>query len=64
MKEQHFYEELRNIVRNTPVFAGDTLSHETVKVCCNRDWAYQKDGDYKPTLKGLFTYLNSRLEKK
>lgn len=54
MQERHLIEELENVATNYPVFAGDTLSHQTARGCSDRGWIVRNvDGDWIPTKKGL-----------
>lgn len=47
-------EELRNIVLNYPLFAGNTLSHATANECVDLGWAERnQSGDFLPTAAGL-----------
>jgi hypothetical protein len=39
MEERHIWEEMVNIARNQPLFAGDTISHATANECVRRGWA-------------------------
>lgn len=51
---QHVVEELENVVRNYPVFLGDTISHETARRAAERGWIVRNaDGDWIPTRKGI-----------
>lgn len=60
MSESAVYEELANVVRNYPVFAGDTLSHETANECGRRGWAKRNhNGDWIPTPEGRLAYWHS-----
>lgn len=57
MLERHYLEELANVVEGYPLFAGDTLSHETARVCGERGWIVrQGDGNWIPTAEGLHVY--------
>lgn len=57
MLERHYLEELANVVENYPLFAGDTISHETAQVCGKRGWIVrQSDGNWIPTAEGLHVY--------
>ena len=47
-------EELLNVVANYPLWPGDTVSHETARLCSERGWIRrQADGKWIPTRKGL-----------
>ena len=51
------YEELKNIVRNWPVFAGDVISKDQVKFLESLGWIKRDDdGDWMPTKQGLHIY--------
>lgn len=54
MGEAHVYEDLANIVKNHPVWPGDTISHKTANECVSRGWA-QRDhkGYFIPTASGV-----------
>ena len=55
MGEKHVREELRNIVKNAPVWPGNTISHATANECVRRGWAARNmDGDFVPTPLGEF----------
>ncbi len=55
--EKHVLEELLNIVRNAPVFAGDTISHRTANECVRRQWAARDaNSDFIPTALGRRVY--------
>lgn len=65
MIERHYREELGNVVKRYPVFPGDTISHETARVCAERRWIVrQADGSWIPTAKGLRAYEAYRREGK
>lgn len=47
------FEELANIIANSPVWPGDTISHRTANECVRRGWATRnKDGSFEPTASG------------
>lgn len=51
---RHVQEELLNIVCNYPLLPGDTISHETARLCRVRGWAVQQsDGNWIPTAAGV-----------
>lgn len=53
------YEELTNIVRNYPVFTGDTISHDSAHACGERGWAVRNhNGDWVPTQAGRDAFIN------
>lgn len=55
MLERHYLEEMRNIAQNAPVFAGDTISHDTANECVRREWAERdENGDLVPTRLGMY----------
>ena len=39
MKAKHLLEELHNVCANGPLFAGDTISHETANELVATGWA-------------------------
>jgi len=39
-------EELKNIAQNMPVFAGDTLSHDTVNSLVSKKLALRYEGEF------------------
>ena len=39
MDERHVREEMRNILKNQPVWPGDVISHATAHECEIRGWA-------------------------
>lgn len=50
LPENSVLEEARNIALNAPVFAGDTISHQTAEECRARFWAVRDDNsDWRPT---------------
>lgn len=52
--ERHYREELLNVIHNSPVFAGDTISHKTANECGVRGWIKRdENGDWVPTVKGI-----------
>lgn len=54
MPEKNIREELGNIVTNAPVFAGDTISHATARICGQRGWAERDgNGEWIPTQLGI-----------
>ncbi len=54
MRERDALEELNNIVRNYPVFAGHTISHQGARACQGRGWIERnRNGDWIPTAEGL-----------
>ena len=54
VQERHMLEELRNVVKNYPLFPGSTISHNTAKACAKMGWIVrQKDGNWIPTRAGL-----------
>lgn len=57
VEERHVLEELRNIVRNGPIWPGDSISHQTMRECVARGWARRlPDGDVTVTAKGAAVY--------
>lgn len=44
--ERGIMEELCNIANNMPVFAGNTISHQTAQACVDRKWAMRYDGEF------------------
>ena len=51
------YEELANIVKNEPVFPGDTISHKTARQCVELGWASRNaQGDFVATDKGKWAH--------
>lgn len=51
---QHVREELLNVVANYPLWPGDTISHETARLCEARGWIRrQADGNWIPTASGV-----------
>jgi hypothetical protein len=53
-EERHYLEELANVVEGYPLWPGDTISHETARVCGERGWIVrQEDGSWIPTAEGL-----------
>lgn len=60
MMEKHVREEMRNIARNQPVFAGDTISHATANECVKRGWAKRDDnGDFVAVPGAPFTVITA-----
>lgn len=54
IEERHILEELASVVRNYPLFAGDTISHETARICGERGWITRDSaGNWIPTARGL-----------
>lgn len=54
IERRHELEELRNVVRNYPLFPGDTISHETARRCAAAGWIVRNfGGDWIPTAEGL-----------
>jgi hypothetical protein len=56
-EERHYLEELGNIVKNWPLWPGDTISHQTAYECGRRGWAKRnwgpaQDGCWYPTEEG------------
>lgn len=44
--ERGIMEELCNIAKNMPVFAGKLISHQTAQACLDRKWAMRYEGEY------------------
>ena len=54
--------ELFNIYRQSPLWPGDTISHDTANNCVELGWAARnKDGYFTPTTEGtmVFNLLNN-----
>lgn len=51
--EEYVQAELVNIVKNAPLWPGDTISHEASYECVRRGLARRnRDSNFVPTLKG------------
>lgn len=57
---RHVRDELVNVVERYPVWPGDTISHETARMCSDLGWIVrQADGCWIPTWKGLIAYAEA-----
>lgn len=55
----HVYEELWNIVQNSPLWPGCTISHRTADACGARGWAKRDSkGRWVPTEAGFDALMN------
>ena len=51
------HDELRNVCENYPLFAGQTISHQTARDICAYGWVERnKQGEWIPTSVGLAQY--------
>lgn len=48
--------EFLNLINNSPVFAGDTLSHDTMKELVENGLAKHSENGYIPTERGKWIY--------
>lgn len=55
MRENNVLEELDNVIRGYPLWPGDTISHETARICEVRRWIRRRssDGKWVPTQLGI-----------